>query len=290
MTFIYTFLDIAAILKWTMTDLYLKKETLDFINVAHEKSFSKAADRSRVMQSGLSKSIKKLEIELGHKLFVRSARSLRLTSYGEIYLKHALSVRDTSLKALQEFDKNSKELSGKFKLQCHPVIANTFLPKLLKELSSTGIDIEVELSTSRKAVEAVRDGVVDVAVAIDPIPFPDLVIKKLWSEYLGLYSKSGLKQKEILYNHQTVEIVWMLGQVKATPKKINNYNLIYSLLKQSSKFMGILPNTIVEDEKKIKLITKLKTSNCFVVYRADMPKNNAFKHIINLIKQTKNKT
>jgi DNA-binding transcriptional LysR family regulator len=52
------------------------------VAVAEEASFTKAAARVHVAQPGVSAQIRRLEQKLGHELFDRSGRSIRLTDTG----------------------------------------------------------------------------------------------------------------------------------------------------------------------------------------------------------------
>ena len=54
-----------------------------FVAVASELSFTRAAERVRVVQSALSTSVAKLERELGVALFDRSRQQIKLTAAGE---------------------------------------------------------------------------------------------------------------------------------------------------------------------------------------------------------------
>ena len=52
-------------------------------------SFTRAADELSLSQSALSRSISRLEEELGVPLFERKSRGIILNRYGKIFLKHA---------------------------------------------------------------------------------------------------------------------------------------------------------------------------------------------------------
>ena len=58
-----------------------------FIAVAEEQSFSRAAERLHIEQSPLSRTIKKLESDLGVVLLERTSRGTRLTWAGQVPLR-----------------------------------------------------------------------------------------------------------------------------------------------------------------------------------------------------------
>jgi len=60
-----------------------------FVAVAEEHSFTRAAERVHISQSGVSAQIRQLEREVGAQLFDRSARTATLTVAGKAALEHA---------------------------------------------------------------------------------------------------------------------------------------------------------------------------------------------------------
>jgi DNA-binding transcriptional LysR family regulator len=56
-----------------------------FIAVASEGSFARAADRLGIGRSAVSRSVQKLEKQIGARLFLRTTRSTSLTREGELF-------------------------------------------------------------------------------------------------------------------------------------------------------------------------------------------------------------
>lgn len=73
-----------------------------FITVATEGSFAKAADRLGVGRSAVSRSVQKLEAQLGARLFSRTTRSTSLTSEGELFFDNCRPGVERILHALEE--------------------------------------------------------------------------------------------------------------------------------------------------------------------------------------------
>jgi len=78
-----------------------------FLTVAREGSFSRAAERLFRTQPAVSLAIRKLEDDLGQKLFVRGARPVRLTDAGTLlkdYAERLINLRDEVKKGLSELE------------------------------------------------------------------------------------------------------------------------------------------------------------------------------------------
>src|SRR4051812_30746967 len=98
----------------------LQKEISYFLELSEHLSVSKASESLGIQQAGLSKALKRLEDDLGQKLFQRKNNGLALTAAGEGFL---IAVKNTQ----QTWDENIKKVihgsempAGIFKIGFHP--------------------------------------------------------------------------------------------------------------------------------------------------------------------------
>ncbi|MEU8383139.1 LysR family transcriptional regulator [Streptosporangium sp. NPDC048865] len=165
-----------------------------FVAVAEECHFTRAANRLRVAQSGLSASIRSLERELGASLFLRSTRQVELTPAGRALLveaRRALSATDAArdaVAAVQGLLRGSLAIGS---LQClHAVHLPAVLARFLA--AYPGLEIRLRQGGSGELVEQVRAGRLDLAFVSRPARCPDdVVVGPLADEPLVLACAPG---------------------------------------------------------------------------------------------------
>lgn len=144
-----------------------------FTEVVQLNGFSRAADALFVTQPAISRSILRLEDELGYTLLTRGPDGVRLTDEGAILFDHAtriLAQFNSMNKALQD---KSGPLTGTLNVGLPPVIASTYFAGIIMAFSTRHPQVELkifELGTEQMS-EAMTEGSVETAAVM--LPFDD---------------------------------------------------------------------------------------------------------------------
>jgi DNA-binding transcriptional LysR family regulator len=104
-----------------------------FCAVAEEQSFTSAARRLHVSQSGVSGQVKDLEAELGVTLLQRNQREVTLTSEGAVFLREAQEILSHAERALELVTRASQGQYGKLTIGLCGPATSPFLPRLIRE-------------------------------------------------------------------------------------------------------------------------------------------------------------
>ncbi|NNJ71251.1 MAG: LysR family transcriptional regulator, partial [Kiritimatiellales bacterium] len=140
-----------------------------FIKTAELLHFGKASQACNLSPSALTRTIQRLEEEVGQALFLRDNRSVALTDAGRKLLRYArMTVKDWQ--EFQESLPSDQAVSGTLSLYASITAVYSLLPKLLEAYRTAYPDVQLELTTGAadKAIEEVLSGEIDLAVAALP--------------------------------------------------------------------------------------------------------------------------
>ncbi len=155
-----------------------------FEALALHRHFGRAAEASSISQPALSVQIKELEQTLGSQLFERTARLVRLTSFGEAFLERVRTIL-RNVDELDDFARAAKgQLTGRFRLGVIPTIAPYLLPKLISNLqvSHPALDLHVRETMTPRLVQELLLGQLDTAIVALPVSEPTLTEMLLFKE------------------------------------------------------------------------------------------------------------
>jgi DNA-binding transcriptional LysR family regulator len=138
-----------------------------FVAIAEEGSFSSAAERLWVAQPGLSTQIRRLEAELGVKLFNRHTRGVDLTAAGELFLERARAALAAAEAALATGHDLEAGMAGTIRLGVTAEAGWHLTPELLASFGRArpGVELTVLESYGGTLLRELRDGRLDAVLA-----------------------------------------------------------------------------------------------------------------------------
>jgi DNA-binding transcriptional LysR family regulator len=152
-----------------------------FVAVAEELHFRRAAERLHVAQPAVSEQVRKLEEELGARLFDRTQRSVSLTDAGRALLREARRVLEQAEVARQAVRRARDRRCSALRIGYIPVSLPTSVPRALQRLAASMPQLETSLEPGcgLELVEAVRASRLDAAIVSLPTPTAGLQITAL---------------------------------------------------------------------------------------------------------------
>lgn len=157
-----------------------------FQAMAKCRHFTQAAEEMAVSQSALSRSIQKLEQELGVTLFERHGRTSDLTEAGQKFLFHVDRVIRELALAEQEIELDNGG-AGVVHLSFLHSLGDTFLPLILRQFHERypHIDVKLNQQSSSMLAEQLTSGETDICLC-STMNEPDTAWMYLWSEEMFL--------------------------------------------------------------------------------------------------------
>ena len=139
------------------------------LQVAKDGTFSAAAKHLYISQPSLSQCIKKVETELGVRLFDRSQTPLALTTAGEIYVRQAKEILRIRQALVQEVADLSELRTGSLTLGSSRTRSACFLidPLVAFHRQYPGIQLAIKEAPVRTLEEYAAAGTVDFALLYD---------------------------------------------------------------------------------------------------------------------------
>jgi DNA-binding transcriptional LysR family regulator len=149
-----------------------------FIRVAELESFSRAADTLGLPKGSVSRQIQALENQLGVRLLHRTTRRVQLTQDGMVYYERAKDLLSNLDELDGMFQHDPTSISGRLRVDMPVGVArNLVIPKLPAFLQQYP-GIELELSSSDRLVDVIREGF-DCVVRVGTLKDSGLVARPI---------------------------------------------------------------------------------------------------------------
>lgn len=145
-----------------------------FLHLCNSLHFARTSEQMHVSASTLSRTIARLENELGAQLFERDKRSVALTVAGIRVQRFVIQWLDQWRQLQADLCHELAELSGELSVYCSVTASYSHLPILLDHFRQECPNVEIKLLTGDVAfaVARVRDAQADVALAARPETLP----------------------------------------------------------------------------------------------------------------------
>lgn len=178
-----------------------------FVEVARQKSVMKAAELLHVSQPAVTKTIRELEEVLGVRVFEREGRGIKITRYGEAFLKHA----GAALTALRQgLDSVTQERVGDappIRIGALPTVSTRIMPRAMELFLKEDTWSRIKIVTGENAVllEQLRVGDLDLVVGrlAGPEQMAGFSFEHLYSEQVVFAVRAGhplLKTRQSLFS------------------------------------------------------------------------------------------
>src|SRR6266850_682829 len=139
-----------------------------FVGVAEEENVSRAALKLHVSQPALSRQVRDLEEELGFALLERSAKSVRLTEAGRMFLGEARAVLQRAEDAVKAARVIASGGAGELHVGYAPSLTARILPPTLRAFHAELPDVRVKLHdlSTEEMLAGLREGKLQIAFVV----------------------------------------------------------------------------------------------------------------------------
>ncbi|QGN36510.1 LysR family transcriptional regulator [Klebsiella oxytoca] len=149
-----------------------------FVQIVEQGSFSAVARQTGATPSAISRSVSRLEQEMGCKLLHRTTRKLRLSDAGKTVYEHAQGMVESARLAMDSASSTQAIAQGKLTLSVPKAVGRFVIHPLMLEFFTRYPQIDVCLRLEDRVLDFIDDGI-DLALRITHTPSPGLHGKPL---------------------------------------------------------------------------------------------------------------
>ena len=148
------------------------------VQTARGGTLTAAARTLGITPAAASATLKRLEAQLGTRLFERSTRAMRLTSQGQILLDYAVRAFELLDEGESQVDADRATLVGTLRVAAPSDLTRNLLLPLLDEFMGANPGLQLRLSVGDRLLDVLRDEV-DVAIRYGTLADSRLVARTL---------------------------------------------------------------------------------------------------------------
>jgi DNA-binding transcriptional LysR family regulator len=267
-----------------------------FLTIVRCGSLGLAAEALHVTQPALSRTIRRLEDQLGVILFERRATGMELTPFGQALLPHATVLSEEAAVAIEQINSLRGLGHGTLRIGAVGSVAVMVLPAVLERMLAQWPKLHVQIT---EAVEdllevALAHNTIDVAIS-GAIPESEEIMQVAQAQFGDRYAvisaaNHPLQKRKALTIGDVIDVPWVMPPMDAEPRRQFNAlvgglgvapprvvletrspSVIKAMVAQTS-YLGWLPEPLFATEQQAGLIRPLPVKEMasqrrFFVYR-----------------------
>jgi LysR family transcriptional activator of nhaA len=243
--------------------------------VAREEHLTRAAERLHVSQSAVSAQLRQLEASLGHELFVREGRGLRLTEVGSHVLAYADSIFNLGTELLESLASGEGALQPVLRVGAAATLSRNFQQNLLRPLiGDESLRLVLESASLEELLHRLQVHKLDLVLSNRPVGGDEraaLQCRRIARQSVclvgprrrrGFRFPQHVKDRALLLPgpsseiRRQIDLLWQeLGLTLQVSAEVDDMALL-RLLARDSGSLAIVPEVVVQDELRAGILHK----------------------------------
>lgn len=216
-----------------------------FRTVAKHEHMTRAADELHIAQPSLSKTIARLEADLGVCLFERYGRQIRLNQYGKVFLRRV----ERMFLELEDGKRELLDLAGNKNLQVSIALNAFSMPEPFKEYlaAHSHVHFRQTIGTIAEMQQKLENGDIDFSISVPPIQGQNIECIPLITKEIFLI----VPQEHRLAGCQSIDLKEVADESFISLKE--GYG-IRDLTEKYCRQAGFIPNIVFEGDIAASLV------------------------------------
>ena len=252
-----------------------------FLAIVEAGSLGLAADALHVTQPALSRTVRRLEMQLGVPLFERRTTGMELTSFGQALLPHATVLSAEGARAIEQINALRGLGQGTLRIGAVASVAIMVLPSVLDRVLTQWPNLQVQITEGVEdaLAAALTQNAIDVVIS-GPIPESQDIAQVAEHKFTDTYAvitatSHPLQLRKGLTMHDLGAELWAMPSVEADPRKQfmaltakigvapprvaveTRYPAVIKALVARTRFLGWLPEPLFVAEESAGVIRRL---------------------------------
>lgn len=206
-----------------------------YVRVADLGSFTQAAESMGIPKASASAAVKRLEAVLGARLLHRTTRKVQMTQDGQVFYERCKDLLADVEEIQTLFHRDPARLRGRLRVDMPLAVARDVVIPNLPEFLQTHPELEIELSSTDRKVDLIREGF-DCVLRVGVLSDSSLIARPIGEyrmincvspEYLARYGE--LNTLADLARHRLVHYVANLGGRSSGFEYVDSANSVASV-------------------------------------------------------------